>query len=177
MTSKVRDLTYIAMMATLIVVLGNLPGIPLGFIPVPIVLQNLGIMLAGVLLGAKRGSLAVLLFLLLGTFIPAFSGGNHTIPVLMGPTAGYVVSWIFVPALIGFGLDKLPTKNFLLTFIIIWLGGVLFVDVLGATWLAQKLHMPLAKALLSNLAFIPGDSIKALVATIISVKYGQLLKK
>ena len=51
---NVRDLLYIAMMATILVILGFIPGIPLGFIPVPIVLQNLGVMLAGVLLGWKK---------------------------------------------------------------------------------------------------------------------------
>lgn len=177
MTSKVRDLVYIAMMATLIIVLGNIPGIPLGFIPVPIVLQNLGIILAGVLLGARRGNFAVLLFLLLGVVIPAFSGGNNTIPVLMGPTAGYVFSWIFVPLLIGAGLAKISTKNFLLTFIIIWLGGVLFVDILGAIWLAHTTEMTLDTALWSNLAFIPGDTLKALLATLVSVNYRHLIKK
>ena len=44
---NVRDLLYIAMMTTILVILGFIPAIPLGFIPVPIVLQNLGIMLAG----------------------------------------------------------------------------------------------------------------------------------
>lgn len=56
---NVRDLLYIAMMATILVILGFIPGIPLGFIPVPIVLQNLGVMLAGVLLGWKKGSLSI----------------------------------------------------------------------------------------------------------------------
>ena len=177
MTSKVRDLTYIAMMATLIIVLGHIPGIPLGFIPVPIVLQNLGIMLAGAILGAKRGTVSVLLFLLLGTFIPAFTGGNNTIPVLMGPTAGYVVSWIFVPLLIGIGLKKIPSQNFLLTFLIIWLGGFLFVDFLGAIWLAHFTKMPFITALWSNLAFIPGDTIKALLTRLIAVKYSRYLVK
>lgn len=176
MSTKVRDLVYIAMMATLIIILGNIPGIPLGFIPVPIVLQNLAIMLAGVLLGAKRGTLSVLLFLLLGTIIPAFSGGSNTIPVLMGPTAGYVVSWIGVPLLIGTGLSKLPTKNPILTFVIIWLGGVLFVDVLGAIWLAHMTEMTLDAALWANLAFIPGDTLKAIVATLVAVKYSHVVK-
>ena len=51
---NVRDLLYITMMTTILVILGFIPAIPLGFIPVPIVLQNLGIMLAGVLLGWKK---------------------------------------------------------------------------------------------------------------------------
>lgn len=62
---KTRTTTYIALMVALLIVLGFIPGIPLGFIPVPIVLQNLGVMLAGALLGSRKGFLAVAIFLLL----------------------------------------------------------------------------------------------------------------
>ena len=54
-------LTKIALITDVVVVLGFLPPIPLGFIPVPIVLQNLGVMLAGVILGAKDGTISILL--------------------------------------------------------------------------------------------------------------------
>ena len=92
-------LTKIALITAVVVVLGFLPPIPLGFIPVPIVLQNLGVMLAGVILGAKDGTISILLLFLIGIILPAFSGAN-TQGVLVGPTAGYVIAWLFVPALI-----------------------------------------------------------------------------
>lgn len=50
-----KSLIQMAMMATLLVVLGFIPALPLGFIPVPIVLQNLGVMMAGVILGGRKG--------------------------------------------------------------------------------------------------------------------------
>lgn len=63
-----RTTTYIALMVALLIVLGFIPGIPLGFIPVPIVLQNLGVMLAGALLGSRKGFLAVAIFLALSCY-------------------------------------------------------------------------------------------------------------
>ncbi|MBF8971117.1 biotin transporter BioY [Streptococcus mitis] len=51
-----RDLTKIGLMTSLLIVLGLLPAIPLGFIPVPIVFQNLGVILVGATLGAKKGT-------------------------------------------------------------------------------------------------------------------------
>ena len=60
-----RDIVLVALFAAIIVVLGLLPPITLGFIPVPITAQTLGVMLAGCILGAKRGAAAVLLVLLL----------------------------------------------------------------------------------------------------------------
>lgn len=169
-----RSLLYIAMMATVLIVLGFIPGIPLGFIPVPIILQNLGVMLAGVLLGGKKGSLSIFLLYLLALFIPAFSG-NTLLPVLAGPTAGYVISWVFVPLLVNFGLKRFNKPSLLLQFVVIFLAGVIFVDFIGAAWLASYTHISLAKSLLSNLIFIPGDTIKAVIATIISYKFAGSL--
>lgn len=74
---SVREVTMVATMIAIIIVLGMFPGIPLGFIPVPIVLQNMGVMIAGELLGPKQGSLAVWLFLILVALgLPLLSGGR-----------------------------------------------------------------------------------------------------
>lgn len=171
---NVRDLLYIAMMATILIVLGFIPAIPLGFIPVPIVLQNLGIMLAGVMLGWKKGSLSILLFYLLGMVIPAFSGST-LFAVFAGPTVGYVVAWFFVPMLISLILKMFKTPSFIGYLIAILLGGVLFVDVMGGIYLAFYTHMPLLTSLLSNLVFIPGDTIKAVIASIVAYKFKDKL--
>lgn len=74
---KTRTTTYIALMVALLIVLGFIPGIPLGFIPVPIVLQNLGVMLAGALLGSRKGFLAVAIFLLLVAIGAPFLPGSR----------------------------------------------------------------------------------------------------
>lgn len=166
-----KSLIQMAMMATLLVVLGFIPALPLGFIPVPIVLQNLGVMMAGVIFGGRKGSLSILLFFLVGLVIPVFSGLRSTIPVLTGPTAGYVIAWFFVPLLISYGVKLINKKNFIAIFLIVWLAGVLFVDVAGAIWLASYTNIPLDKSLLQNLVFIPGDTIKAIIAAVVAVKY------
>lgn len=166
-----KSLIQMAMMATLLVVLGFIPALPLGFIPVPIVLQNLGVMMAGVILGGRKGSLSILLFFLVGLVIPVFSGLRSTIPVLTGPTAGYVIAWFFVPLLISYGVKLINKKNFIAIFLIVWLAGVLFVDVAGVIWLASYTNIPLDKSLLQNLVFIPGDTIKAIIAAVVAVKY------
>lgn len=166
-----KSLIQMAMMATLLVVLGFIPALPLGFIPVPIVLQNLGVMMAGVILGGRKGSLSILLFFLVGLVIPVLSGLRSTIPVLTGATAGYVIAWLFVPLLISYGVKLVNKKNFIAIFLIVWLAGVLFVDVAGAVWLASYTNIPLDKSLLQNLVFIPGDTIKAIIAAVVAVKY------
>ncbi|WP_438478245.1 biotin transporter BioY [Streptococcus pluranimalium] len=173
--NRAKSLIQISLMATLIIILGLMPPLPLGFIPVPIVLQNLGIMLAAILLGVKKGSLAILIFLILGLFLPVFTGGGTTLVVFAGPTAGYVVGWLLMPLALA-GLRRLlPFSHPLVSFALVWLSGVLLVDVIGAIYLAHYTNSPLLPSLLSNLVFIPGDSIKAAIATIIGTKYRKQL--
>ena len=52
------------------------------------------------------------------------------------------------------------------SFAFIWLFGVLFIDGVGAVWLAFATHITIGQSLIANLAFIPGDSIKT-VATLL----------
>lgn len=172
--SQPKSLVQVALVATLIIVLGFLPSIPLGIIPVPIVLQNMGVMLAATVLG-RRGSLSVLLFLILGFVFPVFTGGNMTLPVLTGPTAGYVLSWLLVPVAYS-GLTKLFGKsNTLLDFAAIWLAGVLLVLLIGASYLAFFTNAPLTTVFGGNLIFIPGDTIKAALALLIAKRLPKQL--
>lgn len=164
---KIKNIALIAMMTAIIIVLGFVPPIPLGFIPVPIVLQNMGIMLAGAILGSKRGFLSVIIFLLLvAAGFPLMTGGGG-VAVFVGATAGYIYAYPFAAALIGYGLKKFSYSNFWLELLVVWVAGVLFIDVLGAVGLTVIAHMPFMKALIANLVFIPGDTIKALVVVLI----------
>ena len=75
MTTK--HLVYTALMTAIICILGLVPSVPLPFMPVPIVLQNIGIFLAGIILGRKLGTTSVIVFLLLvATGLPVLSGGR-----------------------------------------------------------------------------------------------------
>ena len=105
-----RDIVLVALFAAIIIVLGLLPPLTLGFIPVPITAQSLGVMLAGCILGAKRGAAAVLLVVLLVAIgLPVLSGGRGGLAVFAGPTAGYLIGWVFgafVTGLIAYDADS-----------------------------------------------------------------------
>lgn len=81
-------MVFAALFAALIGVLGMIPPIPLGFIPVPITAQTLGVMLAGGFLGKKTGSLSLILFIVLVALgLPLLSGGRGGLSALVGPSA------------------------------------------------------------------------------------------
>lgn len=95
------DLAYIAVFAALIVVFAFV-AIPVGAAGVPIVLQNAVIVLAGLVLGGRRGLLAAALFLALGLVgLPVLAGGRSTLSALGGPTVGYLVGYLLSPAVAG----------------------------------------------------------------------------
>lgn len=167
---QTRDVAQIGLMTSFLIVLGWLPAIPLGFIPVPIVFQNLGVMLIGATMGVKKGSLTLLLFFLLGLVLPVFSGKSTTLATLAGPTAGYVLAWALVPLLMGWLLSKVKQLTFPVLVAVTILVGVLFVDVVGSVWLSQVTDLSLSASLLANLAFIPGDLLKAFVASLMAYR-------
>ncbi len=81
--------------------------IPLPFSSVPIVLQNIGIFLAGVILGRKYGTLSVIVFLLLVVAgLPLLSGGRGGIGVFAGPSAGFLLLYPVVAFMIGAIRDR-----------------------------------------------------------------------
>ncbi|MGO3400425.1 MAG: biotin transporter BioY [Lentilactobacillus parabuchneri] len=172
---KIRDIVQTALITAAIIVLGMIPPIPLGFIPVPIVMQNLGIMLAGIVLGAKKGTIAVSMFLLLAFLgFPVLSGGQAGPVVFIGPTAGYLLGWLITPAMMAYGLSRPIVSRSWGQLMVIWITAVLIVDAIGSFWLSVVTPISLTGSLMSNLTFIPGDSIKVFAVYLVGVRMKAL---
>ena len=85
-----RNVAQIALFAALIAALGLIPKITLAF-GVPITAQSMGVMLCGSVLGARRGSMAVLLFLLLVALgLPLLSGCRGGLGLFVSPSDGFL---------------------------------------------------------------------------------------
>jgi biotin transport system substrate-specific component len=170
-----RDLALIALFAALIVVLG-LPGsIPVPGMPVPIILQNLGIFLAASILGPRRAVLSVLVFLALAAIgLPVLSGGYGGIGVFATSSLGYFIGWVLAAAVIGWIAKLGGTRArgwWLLGANIV--GGALLVDFVGATISVLFTGIPLGTTYIGSLIFLPGDFAKAIIATLIAVAIGR----
>ena len=163
---KTRDLVHVALFAALVAVLGLLPPLALPFIPVPITAQTLGVMLAGSTLGARKAGLALLLFhLLVAAGLPLLAGGNGGLAVYVGPTGGFFVGFVPAAFLIGWLTERAWTRlSVPLAFAINVLGGIVVLYAVGIPWLAVAAKLPLARAALGSLAFVPGDCVKAAIA-------------
>ncbi|MBF6339061.1 biotin transporter BioY [Nocardia abscessus] len=165
-----RDMAQIAVFAALIAALG-LPGaITVGFSGVPITVQTLGVILAGAVLGARKGTAAVLVFLALTLIgLPLLSGGRTGLTALAGPSAGYLVGWIPAALFIGLCTARiLPKYPLALGLLINAIGGLLIIYLFGTVGLLLRTDLGVEAAITTNWAFIPGDLLKVVVASVVA---------
>ncbi len=142
---------------------GAFVAIPLPGSPVPMVLQNMFVILTGLILPplAAMGTIGVYLFL--GAIgLPIFSGASGGLAHLAGPTGGFLLGYIpaaAITAVIAHGGSRGAARIALaLT------AGFLMVYVVGVPFLARILEIPLNRAIVVGmLPFLPGDLIKAIV--------------
>ncbi len=170
MNKHVIYLVTTALMAALICILGPL-SIPIG--PVPISLTNLAIYITMYVLDTKRGSLAFIIYLLIGLCgLPVFSGFSGGPAKLFGPTGGYIIG--FIPMAIVCGL---VFKHFYKNKIICIIGmeaATWIAYLCGTGWLAYSTHMSFTKALsVGVIPFIIVDLIKIVISAFI----GPILKE
>ncbi|HWJ73431.1 MAG TPA: biotin transporter BioY [Kaistia sp.] len=165
-----RDIVYIALFAALMAAVNLVPPIYLGFLPVPITAGTLGVMLAGCLIGAKRGGLAILLFVLLVALgLPLLAGGHGGLGVFFGPSAGFIISWPIAAYVTGW-LTEMNWKrmNAVWFFAFSVIGGIGVVYLIGIPWMAHAAKLTLLDAAKISLAYVPGDLIKAIAAALIA---------
>lgn len=162
---KIHDLTQIAIGAALLASIGSI-AIPIG--PVPITLQMLGIMTVASVLGAKKGGLAVVVYLLLGLIgLPVLSGSGGLAP-FVGPTVGYLLAFPIAAFLIGWLSERHRSFPALVAYnVLIGLG---LVYVLGSFGLQAIFGLSFIEALKTNIPFIIGDLLKAVLAAAIAYK-------
>ncbi len=147
----------------------TIPLMPLT--PVPLTVQNFGVLLVGLLLGSRRGFAVLALYLLEGAagmpvFNPAGPGG---IAQILGPTGGFLIAYPFVAFLAGYIFER-GTKSFLRAAIAGLMAEVLLFTG-GLTWLYLYTHS-LAKAAYFGLYFfVAAEVIKVMFAAAVAVRW------
>lgn len=170
--SAVQDLAYIAVFAALIIVLAFV-SIPVGAAGVPIVLQNAAIVLAGLVLGGRRGFLAVALFLFLGLIgLPVLAGGRTTLSALAGPTLGYLIGYLVsagVAGWIAYRARPRQRREQILWFTLAALVGLFSQYLFGALGLVWRAGMSLTESIIAQGAFVIPDTAKIVVMIAIAL--------
>jgi biotin transport system substrate-specific component len=164
-----RDLVLMGLFAAVMAALGLLPKVSLG-IGVPITAQSMGVMLAGAILGAKRGAGAIGIFVVLVALgLPLLAGGRGGLGIFAGPTGGFLVGYVLGAYLTGLAAEKLPIKpdfpRFIAASLIGGIGGV-YLPGIPHWWLITD--SALTNVVLMSLNFMPGDLIKVVLASLVA---------
>lgn len=172
---KLNHLIYVSIYAAIMGVLGLLPPIPLGFSPVPITMQTLGVMLAGSVLGPHLGpkyaALSQVLFLfVVAAGAPLLSGGRGGVGVFFTPSAGFFAGWVVGAFIIGYLCRRLKNVVLWKMILINIAGGIMVIYLFGMPIQALIMHITVSKAAFLSLPFLPGDCLKVIIASLIAVK-------
>jgi biotin transport system substrate-specific component len=149
----------------------TIPLMPLT--PVPLTVQNMGVLLVGMLLGSRRGFAALALYLAEGAAgLPVFSPiGPGGIAQLLGPTGGFLMLYPFVAFLAGYVFER-GTKSFLRAAVAGLLAEILlFAGGLG--WLYVFTHSLARAAYLGLYWFLAAEVIKIMLAAGIANRWGK----
>lgn len=126
---SVRDMAYIALFAVMMAVCSwiSIPYV------VPFTLQTFAVFLAVGVLGGRRGTMAVLVYLLMGAVgLPVFTGFSGGIGHLLGSTGGYIVGFVFT-ALVMWGMERIPGSRTVVLAVSMVLG-LLVCYAFGTAW-------------------------------------------
>lgn len=168
---KDRSLVQIALYAAIFAMLGLLPRFDLPFGGgVPITAQSMGAMLAGVMLGAWRGALAIVLLLFVVALgAPLLAGGRGGLGVFFSPSVGFIFGWIAVAFVAGWimqALRKAPVFPSALVAAVI--GGIVVMYAFGIAGMSLVGGLAPLDAAKACLIFIPGDTLKAVLVALIA---------
>lgn len=149
--------------------------VPIGAVPVS--LATFAVMLTAIILGPKKSSISVIIYILLGSVgLPVFSGFRGGFQVLVGPTGGYIWSYIFMALLIGGVTEKcVNSKPIALVGCIF---GTVICYIFGTVQFVLVQNTSFISALsVCVLPFIPFDIIKAVLAVFIGAAVKSRLRK
>lgn len=165
-----RDLALIAVFAALLAALGQLPALQPFPAIAPVTAQTLGVMLAGSVLGARRGALSVVTFLaLVAAGLPLLSGGRGGLGVFSGKSAGFLLGWVFGAFVVGYLVERRPARGLLA-----WLigsnviGGIGVVYLFGIPGMALIGDLSILKATTLSAVYLPGDAVKVVIASVVT---------
>ncbi len=168
---RMREITFVALFAAVMGALGLVPPIMLAFTPVPITLQTLGVILAGGVLGARLGAMSQIVFLLIvAAGMPLLSGGRGGLGVFFGPSAGYLLSWPLTAFCIGYLLSRFKTLKLPYITLINLTVGIFLIYIVGIPIQAFMMNIPVFEAVKLSLVYIPGDVLKATLASVLVYK-------
>ncbi len=171
---KIKNMVFTALIAAVLCAVSPFT-IPVG--PIPLSLTTLVIYLAALTLNWKYGTLAVVIYLLIGIVgLPVFSGFHGGAQWLVGPTGGFLIGYIPCALIVGLIINIHENKKWLYPVSMVLGTAVLYTC--GTVWIMMSLKYTLAAALMACVVpFLIGDAVKIVLASVIAPILRKALKK
>ncbi len=181
---KVIDLVYCAMFATLMMIGANITS----FAPfmvvggVPITLQSFFAILAGLMLGSKRGAIAVTVYMLIGLAgAPVFARFSGGFSQILSPTFGFIIAFIFAAYIAGKMIEKNNSKTMYVAAAMV---GITFSYLVGTNWMyfAYKLWFAAPEGFTYGMAWLwmlpplPKDIILSVLSGFFAYRMRNVIK-
>ncbi len=172
--TAVKDITQVSIITALLCILAPM-SIPIG--PVPVSLTSFVIYLSLYMLGMKKGTLSILIYLLIGAVgLPVFSGYTGGLAKLTGATGGYLVGFIFIALIGGYVIDHWPDQYWL--HFLAYVLSTAICYALGTIWFVYLMQCTLAYALsVCVTPFILVDLCKMVVGILVGSRVRKRLAK
>ena len=169
--ARLKSMVFVALMAAFLCIFSPI-SIPLPL--VPITLQTFGVFLVSALLGWKRGTVAVLIYLLLGLIgLPVFSGWTGGFSSFATPSSGYIIGFLFTALLTGFLIDRFSRQFWM--YPVAMAAGLAVCHLFGTIWFLVYMNVWMSTpysfweaVLICVLPFLVGDAVKIAAATALS---------
>jgi biotin transport system substrate-specific component len=168
--STSRDLALVATFTGVVAALGLVPAfLPPGF-SVPITAQSLGVMLAGAVIGARRGFLSlVLLLVLVAVGLPLLAGPRGGLGVFAGPSAGFLLGYPVAAFVVGWLTERGgPTYRLAWGLVANVVGGIVVLYALGVAGLVAVTGVTVQAAVVTSWVYLPGDLAKVVLAAVVA---------
>jgi len=148
----------------------------------PITLQTLFVMLSGLVLGFKYGTVSVIIYVCLGLCgLPVFAGGGG-VSYLLNPTFGYIIGFVVSCGFVGYLTDKFGRDNYYRSFLYS-LAGLIPIYLIGVSYFIAISHLVLESAidftsvlLGGAVVFLPVDLIMCFVAALTAIKIKKAIR-
>ncbi len=132
--------------------------------PVPVTGQTFAVVVAGSVLGARRGMASQLLYVVLGLFLPVYADGASGPHVVWGATGGYLVGFVIAAGVVGWLAQRGADRRLLVAALAFALGQLVIFGI-GVPWLKVSAGLDWGTAVHEGFSiFIVGGIIKALAA-------------
>ncbi|HRQ00411.1 MAG TPA: biotin transporter BioY [Terrimesophilobacter sp.] len=146
--------------------------------PVPSTGQTLGVLLTGATLGAVRGAVAMILYLVLSAIgLPVLAGGAAGVGHLTGPTAGYLLAFVSAAGFAGWAAQRSWNRT-ALPVLLSLLAASILIQACGVGWLIVSGAVGVQDAIVGGaVVLLPGTLLKTIIATILVVLGWRFVEK